>query len=96
MSGQRDELKVSFWQGSLHLTHLDQGYEPVLEAVDQQRRDCDATVKGHVTYLKLYIFFNFQQFNYSGDLKSDLLNSGLFEGWISNGRPLAIVRTYNF
>ena len=30
---------------------------------------------------------------YSGDLKSDHLKSKLFEGWISNGRALALVPT---
>ena len=48
MSGERDELEVGFGQSPFHFAHFDQTHEPVLQAVDQQGGDGDASVESHV------------------------------------------------
>ncbi len=45
VAGKREELQIGLWYGPLHLAHLHQGHEGVLQAVHQQSRAGDTTVE---------------------------------------------------
>ena len=48
VAGERDELEVRLGDRPLHLAHLHQRDEGVLQPVDQERRNGDSTVEGRV------------------------------------------------
>lgn len=48
VSGHGDEFQIGLWYGSLHLAHLHQGDERVLEAVDQQGGNRNPSMEGGV------------------------------------------------
>ena len=48
VAGERDELEVGLGDRPLHLAHLHQRDEGVLQPVDQERRNGDSTVEGRV------------------------------------------------
>ena len=48
VAGERDELQVRLGHRPLHLAHLHEGDEGVLEAVHEQHGDRDAAVEGGV------------------------------------------------
>ena len=49
VAGEGDQLEVCFGYGALHLAHLHEGDEWVLETVDEQDRNGDSSVKGSVS-----------------------------------------------
>lgn len=49
VAGEGDELEVRLGDGPLHLAHLHEGDERVLEAVHEQDGDRDSTVEGGVS-----------------------------------------------
>ena len=48
VAGEGDKLEVRLGYRPLHLAHLHEGDEGVLEAVDEQDRDRDSSVEGGV------------------------------------------------